>query len=204
MSDSSKSILQTYLRRLTNLSGNNRSLLLFRFHSEQLVDLHRFSFLNGEKSFGIIEALVGGKRKKLCQVLDSRMEASNEESRKLKKLQRIDQFVFEERGSNDLHVGWPFVRGKFSDGTPVRCPLLFFPVSIVQEGQHWILEPRENAGITLNKSFLLAFSFYNKVKLEEDLLDASFDDFDRDSTSFRTQLYQLLDGKIEINFNPET
>src|SRR5688500_6988838 len=203
MSDSSKNILQTYLRRLTNLSGNNRSLLLLRLHAEQLLDVHRFSFLNGEKSFEIINALIAGKRKKICQVLDSRVEANNEESKKLKKLQRIDQFVFEERGSNDLHVGWPFVRGKFSDGTPVRCPLLFFPVSIVQEGQHWILQPREDAGITLNKSFLLAFAFYNKVKLEEDLLDANFEDFERDSTAFRTQLYQLLEGKIELNFNRE-
>ena len=203
MPDSTKNILQTYLRRLTNLSGNNRSLLLLRLHSEQLIDLHKLSFLNGEKSFEIVNALIAGRSKKLCQVLDSRIEANNEESKRLKKLQRIDRFIFEERGSNDLHVGWPFVRGKFSDGTPVRCPLLFFPVSIVQEGQHWVLQPREDAGITFNKSFLLAFSFYNKVKLEEDLLDTNFEDFEKDSTVFRTQLYQQLDGKLEINFNSE-
>ncbi len=203
MPDSSKNILQTYLRRLTNLSGNNRSLLLLRLHAEQLLDLHKLSFLNGEKSFEIINALISGKSKNLCQVLDSRLEANNEASKKIKKLQRIDKFIFEERGSNDLHVGWPFVRGKFSDGTAVRCPLLFFPVSITQEGQHWMLNARENAGITLNKSFLLAFSFYNKVKLEEDLLDTSFEDFERDSTGFRTQLYQLLEKRIEVNFNAE-
>ena len=203
MPDSNKNILQTYLRRLTNLSGNNRSLLLLRLHAEQLIDLHKLSFLNGEKSFEIINALIADKSKKLCQVLDSRLEANNEESKRLKKLQRIDHFIFEERGSNDLHVGWPFVRGKFSDGTLVRCPLLFFPVSIVQEGSNWVLQPREDAGITFNKSFLLAFAFYNKVKLEEDLLDANFEDFERDSTVFRTQLYQLLNGKIELNFNAE-
>ena len=203
MPDPAKNILQTYLRRLTNLSGNNRSLLLLRLHAEQLMDLHKLSFLNGEKSFEFINALISGKSKKLCQVLDSRLEANNEESRRLKKLQRIDRFIFEERGSDDLHVGWPFIRGKFSDGTPVRCPLLFFPVSLTQEGQHWVLQPREDAGITLNKSFLLAFAFYNKIKLEEDLLDTNFEDFEKDSTVFRTQLYQLLDGKIEINFNPE-
>lgn len=198
-----KNILQTYLRRLTNLSGNNRSLLLLRLHAEQLMDIHRLSFLNGEKSFEIINALIASKSKRLCQVLDSRLEANNEESKRLKKLQRIDRFIFEERGSNDLHVGWPFVRGKFSDGTAVRCPLLFFPVSIVQDGQHWVLQPREEAGITFNKSFLLAFAFYNQVKLEEDLLDTNFEDFEKESGVFRTQLYQLLDGKIEINFNPE-
>jgi hypothetical protein len=203
MPDSAKNILQTYLRRLTNLSGNNRSLLLLRLHAEQLMDLHQLNFLNGEKAFEIINTLIQGRGKKLCQVLDSRLEANNEESKKLKKLQRIDRFIFEERGSNDLHVGWPFVRGKFSDGTSVRCPLIFFPVSIEQEGQHWILQPREDAGITFNKSFLLAFAFYNQVKLEEELLDTNFEDFEKDSTAFRTQLYQLLNGKIELNFNSE-
>lgn len=187
MADSAKSILQTYLRRLTNLSGNNRSLLLLRLHAEQLIDLHNLSFLNGEKSFEIINALIQGKSKPLCPVLDSRMEASNIQSSKLKKLQRIDRFIFEERGSNDLHVGWPFVRGKFSDGTPARCPLVFFPVSIVQEGSNWVLQPREDAGITFNKSFLLAFAFYNKVKLEDELLETNFEDFEKDSISFRTR-----------------
>ena len=60
MPDSTKNILSTYLRRLTNLSGNNRSLLLLRLHAEQLIDLHKLSFLNGEKSFEIINALIGG------------------------------------------------------------------------------------------------------------------------------------------------
>jgi hypothetical protein len=203
MPDTSKTILSTYLRRLTNLSGNNRSLLLLKLHAEQLIDVNEFSFLNGEPSFEIINALIGGRNKKICQVLDSRMESNNNASRKLKKLQRIDRFIFEERGSNDLHIGWPFIRGKFSDGSAVRCPLLYFPVTIVQEGQHWALHPRKDAGITLNKSFLLAFSFYNQVKLDEDLLDTSFEEFDVDSRVFRTQLYQLLRDKIEINFNPD-
>ena len=203
MSDSSKNILSTYLRRLTNLSGNNRSLVLLRLHAEQLIDVHEFSFLNGDRSFEIINALIAGRNRKICQVIDSRLEANNIASKKLKKLQRIDRFIFEERGSNDLHVGWPFVRGKFSDGSLARCPLLYFPVSILQEGQHWVLQLRKDAGITFNKSFLLAFAFYNQVKLDEELLDANFEEFDTDSTVFRTQLYQSLKDKIEINFNPE-
>lgn len=195
--------MPTYLRRLTNLSGNNRSLLLLRLHAEQLIDIQELSFLNGEPSFELIKALIAGKAKKVCQVLDSRMEANNESSKKLKKLQRIDRFIFEERGSNDLHVGWPFVRGKYSDGSLVRCPLLYFPVEIVQEGQHWVIQPRKDAGITFNKSFLLAFAFYNQVKLEEDLLDVSFEDFETDSVVFRTQLYELLRDRVEINFNAD-
>lgn len=203
MPENTKHILQTYLRRLTNLSGNSRSLLLLRLHAEQLMDLHALSFLAGDRSFEIIRSLMSGRGRKIAQVLDSRMEANNDASKKVKKLQRIDQFLYEERGSNDLHVGWPFVHGKFSDGTSVRCPLLYFPVSIVQQGAHWVLEPRADAGITFNKSFLLAYAYYNKVTLEENLVEATFDDFDTDSTVFRTQLYQLLRDKIEINFNSD-
>ena len=198
-----KNILQSYLRRLTNLSGNNRSLLLLRLYAEQLMDLHEVNHLNSLPSFEVVKALIGGKTIKLCQVLDSRVESNNEVSKKLKKIQRVDSFLFEERGSYDLHIGWPFVRGKFSDGTLVRCPLLFFPVSLVQENNGWYLHLRQQAGITLNKSFLLAYAYYNKVTLEEEMLDTSFEDFNVDSTVFRTQLYQLLKEKIEINFNPD-
>lgn len=146
---------------------------------------------------------MAGKSKAICQVLDSRMERNNTLSQKIKRLQRLDSFLFDERGSNDLHVGWPFVHGKFNDGTLVRCPLLFFPVVIKQIGADWVLQPREDAGITFNKTFLLAYSFYNKVKVEEELFDYPFDDWETDSTIFRTQLYQVLKDKIELNFNSE-
>ncbi len=142
MTNPVKNVLQSYLRRLTNLSGNNRSLMLLRLSAEQLMDLHEVNLLNGFPSFEIIKALIGGKTIKVCQVLDSRVESNNEVSKKLKKLQRADSFLFEERGSYDLHIGWPFIRGKFSDGTLVRCPLLFFPVSILQENNEWHLQLR--------------------------------------------------------------
>lgn len=197
------SILQQFLRRLTNLGGNNRSLFLPRLHAEQLLDVHSLSFLKGEKSFSLINALIAGKSKAICQVLDSRMESNNKISQRIKRLQRLDSFLFEEKGSKDLHVGWPFVHGKFNDGTLVRCPLLYFPVVVKQLGADWVLQPREDAGITFNKTFLLAYSFYNQVKVDEELLDYSFEDWESDSTVFRTQLYQLLREKIELNFNSE-
>lgn len=203
MTTKPSAILQQFLRKLTSLGGNNRSLFLPRLHAEQLIDLQAFSFLKGEKAFSLINALIAGKSKAFCQILDSRMESNNKLSQRVKRLQRLDGFLFEERGSNDLHVGWPFVHGKFNDGTLVRCPLLYFPVAIKQSGSDWVLQPREDAGITFNKTFLLAYSFYNQVKVEEDLLDYSFEDWESDSTVFRTQLYQALKEKVELNFNAE-
>jgi hypothetical protein len=195
--------LRHFLRRLNKLNGNNRSLFLPRLHAEQLIDLHDLSFLKGEKAFSIINALIAGKKKAICQLIDSRMESSNKVSQRLKRLARVDHFLFEERGSNDLHVGWPFVAGKFMDGTPVRCPLLFFPVRLDQTTSDWTITLRQDAGISFNKSFLLAYAYYNKISLDEELYDHSFDDWEDDSTVFRTQLYQLLKEKIEINFNTD-
>ena len=203
MTSSAKNILRNYLHRLTNLTGSNRSLLVLKLHAEQLIDLHSFSFLNGEKSFSILNALIAGRDKKLCPVLDTRVEANNDVSQRVKRLQRIDKFIFEERGSNDLHIGWPFIRGKFADGTMVRCPLLFFPVSIEEEDRNWVIKLRKDAGVTFNKSFLLAYAFYNKIKLDDDLLETTFEDLNTDSTVFRTEVYQILKDKIEVNFNPD-
>lgn len=199
----SSDILKNYLRRLTNLRGNNRSLLLLRLPAEQLIDLFQFSFLEGKSSFEIIRSMIGGKAQRICPLVDSRMESANTMSRQLKRLHRIERVIFEERGTRDLHIGWPMVRGKFLDGTPARCPLLFLPVALVEESGHWKIELREDAGITFNKSFLLAYSFYNKIKLGDDFIETSFDDFDKDSTVFKTQLYQLLKDKLEINFNSQ-
>lgn len=197
-------ILNSYLRKLTNLSANNRSIFLPRANSDQFIDLHSLSQLNGEKSFTTIEALIAGKAKKICPLVDTRMEAANEASKRIKRLHRLDQLIFEERGSKDLHLGWPFARGKFMDGTMVRCPLLFIPVELKIEGNQWTVAVREDADITLNKSFLLAYSFYNKIQVEEFLLDETFEETDRDSTVFRTALYQLLQkSSVDIHFNPD-
>ena len=204
MAASISEILQTYIRRLTNLAGNNRMLYLPRIASDQFLDLHELSQLNKEKSFEIVEAMIRGSKKIICPVVDSRMEASNEASKKLKKLLRLDHFLFEERGAKDLHIGWPFVRGKFSDGTLVRCPLLFFPVELIVDGNQWILSMREDANISFNKSFLLAYSLYNKVKADEKLLEEDFEEFDTDSNLFRTSLYHMLQScSLDIHFNPD-
>lgn len=192
------------MRRLTNLSGNNRSIFLGRLGSNQFLDLHSASRLNKEKSFSILEALIAQKKKIVCPILDSRLEVSNEVSIKLKQLQRLDHFLFDERGSKDLHIGWPFVRGKFTDGTSVRCPLLFFPVELLIENNQWVIQLRPGSDIAFNKSFLLGYSFYNQVTADEALLEEDFEDADRDSTVFRTNLYQLLQkANVEINFNAD-
>lgn len=169
------------------------------------MDLHDFDFSLNEKSFKILEGILARKAKvPLCAVQDSRDSDSNRLSLRLKKLKRIDHLVFEERGARDLYLGWPFVKGKFSDGTLVRCPLMFFPVQLEVDKTNWYLATRKDVNITMNKSFLLAYAYYNQLKPNENLLERVFDDFDRESTGFRTDLYELLkEENLEINFNQD-
>lgn len=199
-----ENILKTYVRRLTNLTGNNRSLLLLRLLKDQFIDIHSFNRLKKLPSFAIIEALIAKKQFLLCDELDPRDEANNQVSRQLKRLKRREEFIYEENGTRDLYVGWPFVKGKFADGTSVRCPLLFFPVKIMLVKGKWILFPDDTIEISFNKNFLLAYSHFNEVTLDEDFLEKTFEDYDKDSTVFRTALYQdLKESNLEINFNQE-
>lgn len=196
-------LLKSYLKRLTNLTANNRSLVLLKVPAEQFIDIYDFNFITDGGASGIIENLIAGRTTKLASVTDSRDEDANIVSKKLKRLQRSDKFIRDERGSQDLYVGWPFVRGKFNDGTSVRAPLLFFPVELDQEGKHWKLFLR-SSGVMFNKSFLLAYAHFNETKISDDFLDRNFEDFDTDSTVFKTGLYQLLkDSPVELNFNQE-
>ena len=198
-------ILQSYLRRLTNLSANNRSLVLLKLLSDQFIDLHDFDHMDLKPSFRIIEDIIAQKATiPLIPNSDARDARSNQLATRLRKVKRREQFLFDETGGKDLYVGWPFVQGKFNDGSIVRAPLIFFPVNLEMKDNEWSLKPRTDVNITLNKSFLMAYAHFNNVSLDEDLLERSFDDFEKGSTVFRTSLYDLLEeSKISIRFGSE-
>ncbi len=200
-----RNVLKSYQKRLVNLTSNNKSLLLRKLLKGQYIDIHRFDFLQKETSFSIVKKLIEGKKNiNLTPIADSRDEHVNQVSRDLTRLNRLNNFLFDEHGSKDLYVGWPFVRGKFSDGTHVHAPLLFFPVSIEKSGANWMMHPRDDVGATLNKSFLLAYGYYTGVKIDEELTERNLEDFDTDHLVFRTSLYQFFkDSPVEINFNSD-
>ncbi len=200
-----KTVLKSYQKRLTNLTSRNKSLLLLGLSTEQFFDIHELDFLQNKPSFNIIEQLIAQKNTiSLCEIHDPRYERINEASKRLRKISRTEKFIEEERGSEDLYVGYPIVKGKFSDGTVVRCPLLFFPVTLVKkDSQVWQIQIRDEA-ITLNRSFLLAYSHFNQIKISDEFLEQSFEDFSKDSLEFRTQLYEFLkDSPLKIDFNKE-
>ncbi|GAB3326438.1 hypothetical protein GCM10027299_25450 [Larkinella ripae] len=200
-----QSVLKAYLKRLTNLSSRNRSLLLTSLPAEQFLDLHETDFLDNKPSFELVRQLIARRPAiPLCDVLDPRLEKGNEVSKKLRKIARTDRFIEAERGSEDLYVGYPFVRGKLADGTVIHGPLAFFPVHLEQQGNKWLLVRRPDESITLNRSFLMAYAYYNQYILPDTVLEHTLDEYDRDATVFRTQLYEWLKASpLEINFNQE-
>ncbi|MDW7693412.1 AAA domain-containing protein [Flammeovirgaceae bacterium SG7u.111] len=198
--------LKIYQKRLTNLTAKNRALLLLKLAKRQFIDLHELDYLSGDPSFRIIEDLIARKPKTvLCDTVDSRDEHTNRASQQLGKIARMDKFIFDEQGARDLYVGYPFVQGRMMDDTPIRCPLLFFPVKLSAVNNTWELELRQDVGVSFNKTLLLAYSHYNGIQFEEAFLDQDFSEFPTDSLEFRTELYDFLKASpFEINFGQET
>ena len=154
-------ILKSYLRKLTNLSTKNRSIFLPKISAYRDIDLDDFDYINNQASHSIIEDIVSGKSKiHLCNEADSRDADVNVLSRQLKRIRRADKFIFDETGSKNLYVGYPFVRGKLHDDTHIRCPLIFFPVELGLIGDKYILKPRKDVSVSFNKSFLLAYGLF--------------------------------------------
>ena len=198
-------ILKAYLKRLTNLSTRNKSLLLTSLSAEQFLDFHDTDFLLSKPSIDVLKQVIqGNNRVALCDVADPRFEKVNEASKRLRKIARTERFIEEERGSRDLYVGYPFVKGKLSDGTPIHAPLLFFPVTLRMDREQWCLFGRDDSNVALNQSFALAYGHFNESKIPDEVLEKSFEDFPNDFLEFRTQLYEWLKSTpFKINFNQQ-
>ncbi|GAB3201551.1 hypothetical protein ABID22_001454 [Pontibacter aydingkolensis] len=201
-----KNILKNYRRRLLNLGTGNRALLLLRLYRELHVDVEALDFVNGEPAFEVVNKLLSGKKKvSLSPYADSRYAPVNHASRRLRYIKRKAEMIFEERGSRELYLGWPFVHGKFSDGTPVRCPLLFFPVALqVNAAQEWELVPDTSQQPQFNQSFLLAYAHYMGTPLAEDLTELDLSTLPQHPLEFRTKVYELLkESQLAINAGRE-
>ncbi|SFC74963.1 AAA domain-containing protein [Flexibacter flexilis DSM 6793] len=205
--DNNKPILENYLRKLTNLSNANKSLLLLRLSKSQDIGFQDFDFLLGKKSFDVLRPLLEHKKQiSLCAVHDPRHAANNLVSSRLHQIWRKTQQIAEERGTQDLFVGYPFVEGCLPNGTRLRCPLLFFPVRLEAQNNLWQLELLDESLIGFNKSFLLAYAQFSGVELSQPLWEFSGEQLpDGDALTVRTFLYNLLkDSNIQINFGRET
>lgn len=83
----------------------------------------------------------------------------------LRTLQKEISSIVKETGRSELYVGYPFVEGNLKDGTFIRAPLYMFPVSLIRDGDSYLLDNKEEATIYLNKVLLLAICKHNEIKL---------------------------------------
>ncbi|SOE21358.1 AAA domain-containing protein [Spirosomataceae bacterium TFI 002] len=196
-------LLKTYQKRLTNLSSRNKSLLLMRTSKNYFFDFESLDFSLNKSAYEILaEVFAGKKAVKICTKLDPRDEKSNILSSSLLQLFRTDQLIQAERGAMDLQLGFPFVKGKFSNENSLRCPLLFLPVRLIRGEKYWELE--RNGEIQFNTSFLLAYQQFNGIKLSDEFLEEDFQDFSRELDVFVVEFYEFLkNSSLELNFNSE-
>src|SRR5688500_12734475 len=114
-------LLKTYQRRLLNLSSGNKALLLRRLAKGFHLDWKQLNFINNVSDFELLKLLFSGSRTiSLSPFSDPRQADAAPLSRQLQLIKRQADLLQQERGSADLYVGWPFVQGRFNDGSPVH------------------------------------------------------------------------------------
>ncbi len=80
-----------------------------------------------------------------------------------KSLSRTIDTIEKATGKYELYLTYPFVEGKFKDGTIVRAPLLLFPVELIFDNRGCSLKKLNN-DILINKVFIYAYIKYNDLK----------------------------------------
>ncbi|MDX2248921.1 MAG: AAA domain-containing protein [Bacteroidia bacterium] len=197
-------IIHSYKLRLTNLSQSNRSLKLARLSKSRDIDLKDLGFLEEDSAEDILLKIIAGKDVRLISKLDSRHEPVNLADRRLNHIYRSVRTLFEETGTYDLFVGYPFVEGKFIDGSVARCPVLLFPVRLLRNLQsrpRWKLEVVEDEPVVFNKTFFLAYEQFQQVRLRPEFWEEEIEP-NKDGNVWINDLYQKIKSyEIEVNFN---
>ena len=196
--------LHYYIRRLTNLSGRSATLRLLGLPSDRFLDIHRLDQLLGRPSFAIIEALLAGKEQiALLPQIDQGDSESNLLSWQLRKIARTENFLYQERGSRDLHLAWPFVEGQLMNGHLIRAPLLLFPLRLAKDAKHWYLRADKHIPPSFNMAFLMSYCWHHQLPLTAQVR-AHFlaPELPAEPLPFLTSLYRCLEASpIELAFN---
>ncbi len=198
-----RQVLHAYKLRLTNLSQGNRSLKLARLSVRRDIDLRDLAFLDGKSAEALLSAVIAGKEVPLIRQLDPRHEATNLVDRKLNNIFRSVEMLLAESGTYDLHLGYPFVEGKFVDGTPVRCPLVLFPVRLERDfygRPRWRLSMLPDP-VTINPTFFLAYEQYQGGRFPPEFWEEEISP----STDWRAWVQALYEKikemELSVNFN---
>ncbi len=200
-----KQILHSYQLRLTNLSQGNRALRLMKLSKRQDIDLKSLGGLEDHSAEDMLQRLIQGKNVSLLRKLDPRFAPVNVADRRLNRIYRQARLLFEETGSYDLFLGYPFVEGQFIDGTYTRCPVLLFPIELKRDLKgkpRWELIFQKDEPILFNKTFFLAYEQFQQVRLKSEFWEEEFEP-GKDWLEWLNELYQKIkEYELEVNFNP--
>lgn len=199
-----KDTLQLYLNRLVDLSSRNRSLYLPRLVPSQMIDLKDFDFLNQHPAYQYIESLIGRKKEiHLLPFSDPRDKNVNILSQRLKRLLHLAQMAEAETGEKSLYVAWPFIEGKTVHGQVLRCPLLFFPLTLEQEANQWVLKKGLGDGPFLNPAFLLVYAQAYGKEIGFIGEGNPLESFSNDPLLFKNEVYELVKEHFSLQFGTD-
>lgn len=198
-------ILHSFKLRLTNLSQGNRSLKLGRLSARRDIDLWDLAHLAGKSAEELLEQIIAGKNVTLISQIDPRHEQTNLVDRRLNNMYRTVNMFLEESGTYDLYLGYPFVEGKFLDGTVVRSPLLLFPVRLernLQGKPRWKLS-RLDEPVSFNPTLFLAYENYQSWRFSAEFWEEEIEE-QKDWQLWLQDLYaKIKEYDIAVNFNSD-
>ena len=201
-----RQIIHNYKLRLTNLSQANRSLRLGRLSARRDIDLFQLGHLHQLSADEILERIISGKDVRLINKIDPRHEPTNLAERRLNNIYRELNTLFEETGNYDLFVGYPFVEGKFLDGSIARCPVLLFPVKLIRNlkgSPRWKLEQLKEEGVIFNPTFFMAYEKFQQQRFEQTFWEEEIA-YQPDWLAWIESLYQKIKSyDIQVNFNSQ-
>lgn len=92
-------------------------------------------------------------------------------SNQMNYLYRETQAIEKESGKYELFLGYPFVEGRFKDGSFVRAPFFLFPVELEIKNNQWYVKNSPARDLMVNKVLLFAAAKCHQaaVKSYEDL-----------------------------------
>ncbi|MFH0971401.1 MAG: AAA domain-containing protein [Candidatus Micrarchaeota archaeon] len=160
-------VLEVLRDQLTDVSKTNRSLHLSRLSMRLHFDLYELFNESKAEAQRLTDKIVARKPLRLVRVITPN-EDDMTASYRLSHLQREADFIEKETGNYDVYIGYPFVEGEFGDGTHYKCPLVLFPVLIKKDYKklEFTAIPDEEREPILNKTFIIAYQKFNRVKFD--------------------------------------
>lgn len=153
VSKEASKVLDRYKDRLTNISRTNPNLYTGKLTGIKHFDLCLYPYMDQVKDF------VLGNQSKI------KIDGSERIRKALTILYREVNKSYQETGSYDLYIAYPYVSGVYKkDFFTLKAPLAYMPVTLTRDKKIITLVKDKNKDIVLNRDLLLTLAKMNKHK----------------------------------------